>query len=187
MGLRARIACSHARNARSVAGAWFRPGAFLASRSQCSTGAHKAEVLARSFSPPSISRSTWRRLASTASSRSPRTGPVVSKPSAGRPSGARTGRSSRRPAAAPVGMGLPTRWTSAGRSPGSARRHRPRNEKSRPEGRLFLKNWQRPTLPGGCPPSTIGAERLNGSVRNGKRCFPLAIATKLGRPKPRRA
>src|SRR5262249_58794641 len=25
-------------------------------------------------------------------------------------------------------------------------------------------------------PSTIGAERLNGSVRNGKRCFPLAIS-----------
>ena len=42
-----------------------------------------------------------------------------------------------------------------------------------------MKNWRRPTLPGGCPPSTIGAERLNGSVRNGKRCFPLAIATKL--------
>ena len=35
---------------------------------------------------------------------------------------------------------------------------------------------RRPTLPGGCPPSTIGAERLNGSVRNGKRCFPLAIS-----------
>ena len=35
---------------------------------------------------------------------------------------------------------------------------------------------RRPTLPGGCPPSTIGAEGLNGSVRNGKRCFPLAIS-----------
>src|SRR5205809_4447719 len=34
---------------------------------------------------------------------------------------------------------------------------------------------RRPTLPGGCPPSTIGAEGLNCSVRNGKRCFPLAI------------
>src|SRR5690242_9956974 len=38
------------------------------------------------------------------------------------------------------------------------------------------KDRRRPTLPGGCPPSTIGAERLNGSVRNGKRCFPLAIS-----------
>ncbi len=25
-----------------------------------------------------------------------------------------------------------------------------------------------------CPEATIGAERLNGSVRNGKRCFPFA-------------
>ena len=38
-----------------------------------------------------------------------------------------------------------------------------------------VKNRRRPTLPGGCPPSTIGAEGLNCSVRNGKRCFPLAI------------
>src|SRR5205807_7738068 len=40
-----------------------------------------------------------------------------------------------------------------------------------------LKNRQRPTLPGPCEPSTIGAEGLNCSVRNGKRCFPLAKAT----------
>src|SRR5215467_14239424 len=37
------------------------------------------------------------------------------------------------------------------------------------------KNRRRPTLPGGCPPSTIGAERLNCSVRNGKRCLPFAM------------
>src|SRR3954468_11229613 len=42
------------------------------------------------------------------------------------------------------------------------------------------KDRRRPTLPGGCPPSTIGAERLNGSVRNGKRCFPLAISPPKG-------
>src|SRR5581483_2479147 len=36
---------------------------------------------------------------------------------------------------------------------------------------------RRPTLPGGLPPSTIGAEGLNFSVRNGKRCIPLAMAT----------
>jgi hypothetical protein len=42
---------------------------------------------------------------------------------------------------------------------------------------------QRPTLPGPCGPSTIGAEGLNCSVRNGKRCFPLAMATgNLARP-----
>ena len=36
---------------------------------------------------------------------------------------------------------------------------------------------RRPTLPGPCGPSTIGAEGLNCSVRNGKRCFPLAMTT----------
>ena len=43
--------------------------------------------------------------------------------------------------------------------------------------RPVSKNRRRPTLPGPCEPSTIGAEGLNCSVRNGKRCFPLAIAT----------
>src|SRR3954452_17316752 len=43
-----------------------------------------------------------------------------------------------------------------------------------------MKNRRRPTLPGPCGPSTIGAEGLNFSVRNGKRCFPLAIATETG-------
>ena len=36
---------------------------------------------------------------------------------------------------------------------------------------------RRPTLPHGLPCSTIGAGGLNFSVRNGKRCFPSAIAT----------
>src|SRR5690606_15220794 len=36
---------------------------------------------------------------------------------------------------------------------------------------------QRPTLPGGLPPSTIGAGGLNGRVRNGNGCGPSAIAT----------
>ena len=39
------------------------------------------------------------------------------------------------------------------------------------------KNRRRPTLPGPCGPSTIGAEGLNCSVRKGKRCLPLAMAT----------
>ena len=45
-------------------------------------------------------------------------------------------------------------------------------------------NRRRPTLPGPCGPSTIGAERLNCSVRNGKRCFPLAVATGERRESP---
>jgi hypothetical protein len=36
---------------------------------------------------------------------------------------------------------------------------------------------QRPTLPQGCPCSTIGAGGLSFSVRNGKRRFPSAMAT----------
>ena len=48
-------------------------------------------------------------------------------------------------------------------------------------------NRRRPTLPGPCEPSTIGAEGLNCSVRNGKRCFPLAIATGNGERPPRRS
>src|SRR4051812_7709743 len=38
--------------------------------------------------------------------------------------------------------------------------------------------WRRPTLPGPCGPSTIGAEGLNGRVRDGYAWFPFAIATK---------
>src|SRR5688572_25027503 len=49
--------------------------------------------------------------------------------------------------------------------------------KKRPEvGRLRARLIRRrPTLPGGCPPSTIGAGGLNYSVRNGKRCTPAAM------------
>src|SRR5688500_8120579 len=54
-----------------------------------------------------------------------------------------------------------------------------RTTKAAPEGGFQSKNRRRPTLPGPRGPSTIGAERLNGSVRNGKRCFPLAIATEF--------
>src|SRR5690606_36049397 len=38
--------------------------------------------------------------------------------------------------------------------------------------------WQRPTLPGPCGPSTIGAGRLNVRVRDGYAWFPSAIITK---------
>ena len=40
---------------------------------------------------------------------------------------------------------------------------------------LSSKSWRRPTLPRIC--STIGADGLNFSVRNGKRWNPDAIAT----------
>ena len=36
---------------------------------------------------------------------------------------------------------------------------------------------RRPTLPGGLPPSTIGADRLNFRVRDGNGCDPVAMAT----------
>ena len=39
--------------------------------------------------------------------------------------------------------------------------------------------WLRPTLPGGRPPSTIGAKELNFCVRNGNRCILFAIITTL--------
>ena len=53
----------------------------------------------------------------------------------------------------------------------------PIDEDGAAQGGSVRRNRRRPTLPGPCGPSTIGAERLNCSVRNGKRCFPLAIAT----------
>ncbi len=40
-----------------------------------------------------------------------------------------------------------------------------------------MKIRRRPTLPGSCPPSTIGASRLDFSVRNGKRYDPCATTT----------
>src|SRR5215208_7281189 len=42
-------------------------------------------------------------------------------------------------------------------------------------------NGRRPTLPGDCSPSTIGASGLNFSVRNGKRCFPAAMTAQVVR------
>ena len=51
-------------------------------------------------------------------------------------------------------------------------------------GSALKKDRRRPTLPGPCRPSTIGATGLDCSVRNGKRYFPRAIATgNLSRPR----
>ena len=38
---------------------------------------------------------------------------------------------------------------------------------------------RRPTLPGACAPSTIGAGGLNFSVRNGKRWVPAAMTAQI--------
>ena len=53
--------------------------------------------------------------------------------------------------------------------------------KGRPKAAFSEANRRRPTLPGGCPPSTIGPGRLNFSVRNGKRCFPAGMTAELSR------
>jgi hypothetical protein len=46
---------------------------------------------------------------------------------------------------------------------------------------------RRPTLPGGLPPSTIGAGGLNFRVRNGNGCDPSAVATETCCLRARRA
>ena len=47
------------------------------------------------------------------------------------------------------------------------------------------KTGRRPTLPGACAPSTIGAGGLNFSVRNGKRCIPAAMTAQIVERRPR--
>ena len=46
-------------------------------------------------------------------------------------------------------------------------------------------NRRHPTLPGACAPSTIGANGLDFSVRNGKRYFPVAMAAELSKGRAR--
>ena len=47
----------------------------------------------------------------------------------------------------------------------------------RRDGPRAVESRRRPTLPGGLPPSTIGAGGLNCRVRNGNGCCPAAMAT----------
>ncbi len=54
-------------------------------------------------------------------------------------------------------------------------------------GPVCGRNGRRPTLPGACAPSTIGASGLNFSVRNGKRCFPAAMTAQIVEASARRA
>ena len=63
--------------------------------------------------------------------------------------------------------------------PGSQTQIRARKAKSpRNAWAPQIKSRQRPTLPRCHPRSTIGAERLNGRVRNGNGCGPLANITR---------
>ena len=71
-----------------------------------------------------------------------------------------------------VPLAVGSRW-----HPGRERLPRINLERAPLWGALSRLIRRRPTLPGPCGPSTIGAERLNCSVRNGKRCIPLAMTT----------
>jgi hypothetical protein len=83
----------------------------------------------------------------------------------------------RPPSSASVAKRRPSTTPGAGAPTVGAQEQPFNDDEPPPKGRLIKVNRRRPTLPGPCGPSTIGAERLNFSVRNGKRCFPLAIAT----------
>ena len=60
-------------------------------------------------------------------------------------------------------------------APGVARRTAKKPPAER--GASSEKSRRRPTLPGGYPPSTIGAGGLNCRVRNGNGCLSAAMAT----------
>ena len=67
-------------------------------------------------------------------------------------------------------------WTERSPSATAARALKTERPSAFAEG-LPKNSRRRPTLPHSLPCSTIGAGGLNFSVRNGKRCFPSAIAT----------
>ena len=69
--------------------------------------------------------------------------------------------------------GVPARTKRAGSSGRKRRTPRPKAGCSHYEIR------RRPTLPGGLPPSTIGADRLNFRVRDGNGCDPVAMVTEI--------
>jgi hypothetical protein len=111
------------------------------------------------------------------------------QPRARRPSLTLGGRPAARSAAPGLDLRVPAGRRSGPHGRSSRGEGRARRSPAAPERRTGTKssparsgarcevNRRRPTLPGPCGPSTIGAEGLNCSVRNGKRCFPLAIAT----------
>ncbi len=66
-------------------------------------------------------------------------------------------------------------------APVEARATEKQNGPPKMDGPFVQSIRRRPTLPGPSKPSTIGAEGLNFSVRNGKRCLPLAMTTEMVR------
>jgi hypothetical protein len=59
------------------------------------------------------------------------------------------------------------------------RSHKFKRQKKQPlRATLFTFAWRRPTLTGGDPPTTIGAEELNFRVRHGNGCDLFAIVTR---------
>ena len=91
----------------------------------------------------------------------------------------------RRRAGAAAGVRSPPRAAEPSRRAGRARQPPANAERAARRRPVPTNNRRRPTLPGPCGPSTIGAEGLNCSVRNGKRCFPLAMTTGIwARPRP---
>ena len=97
------------------------------------------------------------------------------------------------PPSQPIDIGI-SRYRSMSRSPTPLSRpaestdglfdrrrlHSRKTAKTPPEGGVFtLEIRRRPTLPGGLPPSTIGAGGLNFRVRNGNGCGPTAMATEI--------
>ena len=126
-------------------------------------------------SAPSTWRSSSPPWASTASSPCPSTTVLSRAFRSNEPDGRR----SRRPAPAAAAARRRRCRALAAAACASASAQAVRNEKEPPEGGSRSKKRRRPTLPGRCRPSTIGAEGLNCSVRNGKRCFPLAITTEI--------
>ena len=109
--------------------------------------------------------------------------PTRSRPRSWRPTGHRRSRRSRPPGARRRLVSTLRRGAAARRifHYGSCRRgasgYVNAKTPARKAGVFGRKNRRRPTLPGGLPPSTIGAGGLNCRVRNGNGCVPAAMVT----------
>ena len=135
-----------------------------------------------------------RRGLSSPASDSSRRGPPPARPPRpvpapwpGRPPPRPAGRPPARSGPPPEGRRDPEEGRRGGTDIGarSYERERPfapgaKNGSRAPQGgpRVF-EIRRRPTLPGGLPPSTIGAGSLNFRVRDGNGCDPAAIATEI--------
>jgi hypothetical protein len=79
------------------------------------------------------------------------------------------------------GVGLPRprrQMPSCGRGKPTPLLLSPKDREPTKKARLCRRvERRRPIFPGGCPPSIVGAERLNCRVRDGNGCVPFAIVT----------